>query len=120
MTIDYARFKATGDRLVGGGGQAGFVRRPGTSTGPAHNPTIGAPVNHPATFIVTDYRSREIDGTRIQTGDKRVAMAVGSLTITPSTTDLLVDASGQVYKIVDCKPVDPAGTVIFFKLQVRR
>lgn len=117
--FDYAETKADADELIAEFGQSGYVRRP-TSSGPAHNPTAGAPANHAATFAVIDYSAREVDGSRILATDKRALLAVGSLTITPATTDLLVEADAQVYKIVRVGTIKPAGTVVLYDLQVRR
>ena len=117
--FDYARSKASADRLLARFGQSGYVRRtPQTGTG--YNPTDGTPVNHTAVFAVIDYSSRDIDGTRVLATDKRVIMGVGALTITPATTDLLVEAGGGVYKIVNVSPINPAGTVVAYEIQARR
>ena len=100
-------------------GQSGYVRRT-PQTGTAYNPSDGTPVNHAATFAVIDYSNRDIDGTRILATDKRVLMGVGTLTITPSPSDLLIEASGGVYKIVRVAPFDPAGTPTHYEIQARR
>ena len=117
--FDYARSKASADRLLARFGQTGAVRRT-PQTGTAYNPADGTPVNHTAVFAVIDYSNEDIDGTRVLATDKRVIMGVGTLTITPSTSDLLIEASGGVYKIVRVAPFDPAGTPTHFDIQVRR
>lgn len=117
--FDYARSKASADRLLARFGQTGAVRRtPQTGTG--YNPTDGTPVNHTAVFAVIDYSSRDIDGTRVLATDKLIIMGVGTLTITPAITDLLVEANGGVYKIVNVSPINPAGTVVAYEIQARR
>ena len=117
--FDYSRSAATALRLLARFGQSGYVRRP-TSSGPAHNPTAGTPANHAATFAVVDYNASEVDGSRILATDKRALLAVGTLTVTPTTTDLLVEADASVYKIVRVSTIKPAGTVVMYDLQVRR
>jgi hypothetical protein len=117
--VDYARSKASADRQLGGAGQAGFLRRP-TSTGPAHDPTPGAPLNYPVTFAVFGYKNRDIDGTRILATDKRVLLAVGDLAVEPQISDMLV-IKGVAHSIIDpIEIVAPAGIAVLYKLQVRR
>lgn len=118
--FDYSRPLATANRLIARFGQDGFVQRPGTPTGPAYDPTPGTPVDHAARFAVLEYTSRDIDGTRILATDKMVYLAVGALTIEPTTSDLLVEADASIYKIIDVKPLKPATTVLFYQIQVRR
>lgn len=117
--FDYSRALATANRLIARYGQAGYVRRP-TTSGSAYNPTPGVPVDHAAVFAVLDYENKDIDGTRILATDKKVLMAPGSLTITPTTTDLLVEADASVYKIIDVKPTKPAATTVLYTIQARR
>lgn len=117
--FDYSRPLATANRLIERFGQAGSVRRP-TSSGTAYNPTAGSPVDHPAKFAVIDFDTDEIDGSRVLATDKKVLMAPGALTITPTTSDLLVEADASVYKIIDVKPTRPAGTTVLYTLQARR
>tara|TARA_R110002051_G_scaffold230715_1_gene292710 strand:+ start:755 stop:1123 length:369 start_codon:yes stop_codon:yes gene_type:complete len=119
--FNYARPKATADRLLTRFGQLGAVRRPGTPTGPDYDPTPGVDVDHAARFAVLDYEASEIDGSRVLATDKKVILAVGSLTITPALDDKLVEADGTVYRIIPpLKPLSPAGTVVLFEIQCRR
>lgn len=118
---DYARPKATADRLIERYGQLGAIRRTGTPTGPDYDPTPGADVDHPARFAMLDYETAEIDGTRVLATDKKALLAVGSLAITPALDDKLVEADGTVYKIIPpLKPLSPAGTVVMYEIQCRR
>lgn len=119
MTFDYARSRATADRLIARFGQAGNIRRR-TTTGPAYDPSQGQPVDHPCTFAVLDYSAMEVDGTRVLATDKKVVLAKGALTIEPSLDDVVVEAGGAVYKIVSIKPLKPGSTVVLWELQVRR
>lgn len=118
-TFDYAESKADADELIEEFGQSGYIRRTPT-TGTAYNPTQGTPVDHACTFVVTDYTTREIDGTRVLSTDKKVLLAKGALTIEPLTSDRLLDPAVPGYKIVDVAPLSPAGTVVMYQLQCRR
>lgn len=117
--FDYARAKATADRLLARFGQAGSIRRIPV-TGSAHNPTKGTPANHAVNLVVIDYQQREIDGTRVLASDRRAYVSAAGLTIQPETSDLLVDAAGAPYKIVAISPLNPAGTTVLYEMQVRR
>lgn len=118
--FDYARSKAAADRLIGRFGANGFIRRT-TKTGTAYNPTDGGVTNHACKVVIIDFTNREIDGTRVLATDKRAYVAVGTMTITPTPADELVDADGTVYKIIDpVRPLKPAGTTVMFDLQVRK
>jgi hypothetical protein len=118
---DYARAKATADRLIEKFGQLGAIRRTGAGTGPEYDPTPGATTDYPARFAMLDYEASEIDGTRVLATDKKAILAVGSLTITVALDDKLVEADGTVYKIIPpLKPLSPAGTVVMYEIQCRR
>lgn len=117
--FNYARAKATADRLIARFGQSGYIRRTPT-TGTAYNPTQGTPADHACTFVVTDYTAREIDGARILSSDKKAIVAFGALAIALGTADRLLDPSVPGYKIVEVKPLNPGGTVVLYEMQVRR
>ncbi len=118
-TYNYARPLASANRLITRFGQAGYVRRP-TTSGTSYNPTQGAPDDHPAKFAVTNYEDKEIDGSRILSSDKKVLLAPGTLTIEPTSTDLLIEADGSAYKVIAVKTLKPARTVLLYTIQARR
>ena len=118
MAFDYARMKATADRLIASAGQAAVLRRP-SSTGPAHNPTQGAPTDYAVTIVVDSYRQSEIDGERIRRDDLKVLMAKGALAVEPATSDKIV-IGGVDYVIVDIRPTNPGGSVVLYEIQARR
>ena len=116
--INYQRARATADRLITNAGQAGKLLTPGAKTGPKRNPTIGAPGEIAATFAVFDIAQREIDGTRIKQGDKRVYLKAPGETVV--TTDMRLEIGGVPHEIVTVMPLAHAGLVVFVELQVRR
>lgn len=117
---NYARAKATANRLIERFGQLGALRRQAVS-GAAYDPTLGANTDHACRFAITDYTASEIDGTRVLATDKKALLAVGSLTVTPALSDKLVEADGTVYKIIPpLKPLSPAGTVVMYEIQCRK
>jgi beta-galactosidase GanA len=115
---DYTEDVADAVELIEEFGQSGFLRRI-VSTGPANNPTQ-TKTDYPATFAVLAYTSRQIDGTRILATDRMVYLSALGLAVAPAITDKLVDAAGVVYNVISITPFSPAGTVVYFEVQVRR
>lgn len=115
--FDYARTRATAERLISRFGQTGALRRT-TSDNDPFNPTQTT-ADHTCTFAVLDYAKRDVDGTLIRQTDQMVYLSTSGLAITPETTDQLVVA-GAPLTVVSVKPLSPAGTVVFWELQVRK
>lgn len=70
--------------------------------------------------VVTDYDTREIDGTRIRVSDKKVfaeAKSFNDASITPRPGDL-IDGIGSIADD-GIKPISPAGTTVAYEFQVR-
>ena len=118
MRNDYLEDRADADELIDEFGQDGVLRRLVTS-GSDLDPVDEPPEDHPVVFAVLDYQNGEIDGTRILQADKKVYLAAGGLPIEPGTDDQLIVA-GIRHAIIQVKPLAPAGTVVFWELQVRR
>lgn len=118
MTFDYARARATADRLLANFGATGAIRRETPGSGPSYDPGEPTITDHPVTLALTAYNARQIDGTRIQAQDRK-ALVSASASVTPTTSDLLIAADGAILKIVDVKTISPAGTTVIYELQVR-
>ena len=118
MSFDYARMKATADRLIAKFGQAAVLRRP-TWTGTEQNPVAGTPTDYPVTVVVEVYAFSQIDGERVRRDDKKVLVSKGSLAVEPAVSDKIV-IGGVEHAIVRVMPTDPGGTVIMWELQARR
>lgn len=127
-SFNYTRTRATAERLLSRFGQTGALRRTTSSADP-FNP-VQTTADHACTFAVLDYAKKDIDGTLILQTDQMVYLSTSGLSITPETTDRLVvggtwQASpvkllGTPLTVVSVKPLSPAGTVVFWELQVRR
>lgn len=115
--FDYTRTRATAERLLSRFGQIGALRRT-VSAGDVFNPTQTT-TDYPCTFAVLDYARGLIDGTLIQQSDQMVYLSTAGLAVEPAVTDQLV-VGGSPLTIVNVKPLAPAGTVVFWELQVRR
>lgn len=117
-TFDYARSKATADRLIAKFGQAATLLVP-KNTGTSYNPTMGAPDRHDVTVVVTDYKTSEVDGARILAMDRKVLQAVGKLVIVPTPAHKL-EIGGVAHAIVNVIPLNPGGTIVLYEMQCRR
>lgn len=116
-TFNYARTRATAERLIERFGQTGALRRT-TSDSDPFNPAQTT-ADHVCTFAVLDYAKRDVDGTLIKQTDQMVYLSTSGLAIAPETTDRLV-VGGTALTIVSVKPLSPAGTVVMWELQVRK
>lgn len=63
------------------------------------------------------YTAREIDGTLIQSSD--IAFLMEAVSTTPKTNDQ-VTIDSIIYRIINIKPTNPAGTPVMYKVQLRR
>lgn len=116
--FDYARAQATAARLLAKFGQTGTLTVPGSSSGDAWNPTIGAATTETVTFAVLSFENRDIDGTKIKMGDKKVYLSASGLAAVP-TTDCTLTIGSAVHSIEGVEPLSPAGVVVFYQLQCR-
>jgi hypothetical protein len=116
-TFDYTRTRATAERLIARFGQTGAVRRTVSDDDP-FNPTQTT-TDYPCTLVVLDYNKRDIDGTLIRQTDQVAYVSTAGLTISPEVTDKLV-VGGSPLTVINAKPLSPAGTAVYYELQVRK
>jgi hypothetical protein len=122
-TFDYLDIRDTADELLAEFGQTVLLRRT-TNSGPADEPTQ----------TVTDYTTKGVivnlprwypafaDNSDILRTDRLGYIAMGPLNtagVVPTPFDLLVDVNGTVFRIIDAKPVYPAGLPVIYTLQLR-
>ena len=118
MAFDYAGMAATANELFAEFGQAVTITR---RTSGAYAVATGIATvtssTQRGTGAVFDWQNRDIDGTLIRTGDKRLILsAVG---ITAPAVDDTVTIGGTVYTVKVVKPLAPAGTVVMYELNLR-
>ena len=117
--FNYARAKLTADRLIDKFGQTAILR--GYTLGGGGdpwNPTGSSSTDYSCTVALVDYSSREKEGTLIQARDRRALIAVGSLSVIPDASFVLVIGS-EVYAIANITQLNPGGTVVMYDAQVR-
>lgn len=124
--FNYVRAKATADRLITKFGKTtqSQLLEPGTKSGSAFDPTISDDITHDVKAVVLDYKQSEIDGSRVLAGDRRVYIAVGSLTATPTPEwklkiKMATDDAAKIYRIVNVKPLEPGDITVMLELQCR-
>ena len=120
MSAFYLNLQGTAARMLAGRGRAMVLRK---QTAAAYDPAAGSAAQTASDTdcvgAVFDFPALLIDGTRIQRGDKKVLLASEGLTVTPDATDQLV-IGDVVHSIVNVQPIGPDGTVVVYRLQVRR
>lgn len=88
----------------------------GAHTGPAWNPTPGAPVSYTLDATVQGVEADYVDGSLILATDKQVTCAV--FAVEPSLAGTIT-IDGKVCQIVRVDRVPGAGTVIAWRIFVR-
>ena len=114
----YSNLAATTARLLTAyGASATLTRvRPGSYDPDTGAVAAGTTATYTGSAAVFDYEQRDIDGTTIKHGDRK--MYLQAIAITPQTGDL-VSFGGSVFTVLASRPTNPAGTVVLHELQVR-
>lgn len=81
--------------------------------------STGVTVSYPGNVLVEDYSVRDIDGTVIQQGDKKVLLSLTNTTVTPTTADNL-SIGGVTYSIQNVNSLEPGGVSVLYTIQARR
>lgn len=116
--FDYARSKATAERLINRFGQAGAIRRAGNATGDDWNPTTGAFTDTACMLVELEFTANEIDGTLIRATDRKVLVSTAGMEAAPTEADKLVIGDNPM-DIVAVKPLSPGGLVLLWEVWAR-
>lgn len=113
----YTGLSKTALKLLKSKGQELTIKR---TTGGTLDPVTGttsAAINTEFTGYgaVFDFDTRQIDGTTIQAGDKRILLQSGNA---PKIGDSITSLDG-VSTCINFKTLAPAGEVVIYELQVR-
>jgi hypothetical protein len=115
----------------GGKGQAVAITWPGTPTTDPHTGQLipGTPVVQTGSGIEVAFKAQDIDGAVVQRGDKRfmlsalqtsgLPLSAPTVSATLTETDPATTATTS-YQIVDVERIAPAGTAVFYWLQLRK
>ena len=91
--------------------QTGAVQDPNTGLW-----TDGTKTLLPLDGALTGYADKEIDGTRIMLGDKKLVCAFD---VTPLATDVVIVGGSQRFAIVNPEDVNHAGQTQVYRIQLR-
>lgn len=125
MATRFGKFQTLAQRLIKKNGRSVTFRSKSTTPSDPLEPWLGFGADTdttgvPAVFV--DYKSNEIDGSIVQTGDKVCLIAALDLgaTIRPKTKDIIVDGTTN-WNVVNVETVQPGNVAetILHKLQVR-
>ena len=114
----YAALAATAKKMLTEKGRPMVVRRKGvTNSDPAAGTvTTSAPVDFTVNGLLLGYKDFFAASDLVQRGDRKAVLEAG--VVTPTKEDRLV-VDGQSWTIIDVETINPAGTPILHKLQVR-
>lgn len=118
---------ATAKELIDESGEQAFVRRVTPGVPDPDTPWIAVPpttVDVPVSAVFLNYNLQSsgepyVGGSLIKAGDKKVLIAaadIGDIT----ASDLIVRASGEVWKVANPKLLDPNGQKILWTVQATR
>jgi len=101
-------------------GQLVLLSRPGAGAG--YDPDTGfvdeeAVVVWSANGVEFEYNQREVDGSLIQSGDRRVLIAPNLGTM-PQSGDVVTLGAYRL-EVVESRPLQPAGVVVLHEVQAR-
>lgn len=116
--ILYANFGATTDKLLTKFGQSLIITHIANG---AYDPETGMAATTTTTQnaigAIFDYGTKDIDGTLIKSGDKKLLLSPAGITI-PTVGDS-VTIGAAVSKITMIKEVSPAGTPVLYQANLR-
>ena len=116
MPIDYRRMRNTATRLLTENGRTYQLTRGGGTTRDQFGKEVTTPaMTATVTGVITEYSSREIDGSLIATGDKKLAATFE----TEVRIGDIIDIDGQKWRVVQPNPVKPADMLISYNIQLR-
>ncbi|MDM3178667.1 hypothetical protein OGV46_09125 [Citrobacter sp. Cf108] len=116
MAISYLRMRATATRLLTENGKAYQLTRGGSAIRDQFGKEVTTPtVTATVTGVITEYSSREIDGSLIATGDKKLAATFE----TEVRIDDRIEIDGKKWRVVQPNPVKPADVLISYNIQLR-
>lgn len=120
MSAFYTSMQTTVGKLIADKGQLVTLRRidPSGAFNMDTETQPLAPVLFSASAVVLDFPIREIDGTTIIRGDRKVLIPASSAMPAPQVGDEL-DIGGVVHHVIHVKAINPAGTTVMYTLGAR-
>jgi len=108
--------RATATRLLTKNGKAYPLTRGGDTIRDQFGKEVTTPaITATVTGVITEYSSREIDGSLIATGDKKLAATFETVV----RINDRIEIDGKNWRVVQPNPVKPADMVISYNIQLR-
>jgi hypothetical protein len=115
--FDYARPRATADRLIKRYGMAGKLIRAKERDPYDPNPAEGFD-EYPCRVVVTEFSLRDRESSLIEANDRKLLIAAEGLAVEPKGEDR-IEVGGASFEIVAVMPLKPADTAILYTVQAR-
>lgn len=120
MALDYASIAANAQAAIENAGTTVTLTR---STVDSFDPTLGtvvpgADLTATGSGVMTNYSNYNIDGTVIKQGDMKLLIGP-ELAFAPEVNDIAT-VDSVAWKIVNVKPITPAGIDCLYICQVRK
>ncbi|MBC8392608.1 MAG: hypothetical protein H8E17_08605 [Deltaproteobacteria bacterium] len=121
----YSRMQKTSNKLLLGKGQTVTITHvvPGTYD-PATGGVTNTTTTQTGTGAVMEWDARQVDGTLIKIGDKKLLLSplntAGTVLTAPVLGDTVTDAAGTVYTLVaPLSTLSPSGTAVLYTCNMR-
>ena len=115
---DYLKMRERVTKSIAEFGAPAIIRHKVASPNTPWNPGSGTITDYEVYAVITEYDTREIDGTAIRRTDQKALVSVNDEIEVTTNDDLVM---GELsYNILNARPISPAGIAVVYELQVRR
>jgi hypothetical protein len=124
MSFDYSDTANDADEAIGEMGQSVTLTHTVAGTYAPGTGITNTTTEQTGTGAVADWDARQVDGTLIKTGDKRLLLSPlntsGAALTPPVLGDTVTDAASKVYTLTaPLETLSPAGTVVLYTCNMR-
>lgn len=114
--VDYTSLAAAAADLIDVFGQEATLRKRGTATGPAYDPTFGADESYTITCV--DLNQMVRDGVSLTDQTRRTLyVSTEGLSVSPEQGDR-VEIGGSVHEAIEVRPLAPGGVDIMWEVDL--
>lgn len=119
MSFSYQSLADTVAREIAEKGRDITLRRRSQSFNPATGATSETLSEQSLRGLFTLYELRQRDGSTVRQGDQALLLAAEDLTTPPSDADEVIDG-GSSWQVISVERLQPGGTALLYRLQVRQ
>ena len=123
--MDYTKIRLTADNKIASFGDDIVVRCTTYGTyDPVSDSYATASTSYDAKCLILNFNKRDIDGTLVQVGDRRLLLSAldsegETLPELEGRDDLQFVYNSKVLNVLNITPLKPGGAVLLYKLQIR-